>query len=353
LADGLEGARFGPKENRLSTIVEVASVAGVSLKSVSRVMNNGPNVSARLRARVEAAIKEVGYVPNAAARSLASSRTYAIGVQLYTHADAVNPSPNYPLKILEGAFSACRKRGYNLVMEQLDLTTPGQTVQDLERTIDGLILTPPSVDDGMLLDALEAQGLPYVRISPTLFPGRSPAVSMDDFKAGATVAQHLVSLGHRRLGLVGGPDLHRTAALRREGFLDTAAALSAQIVEVPGHFDFHSGVGAGLNLLSQAERPSAIFAVNDDSAVGVVAAANQLGLKIPADVSVVGFDDSWISQCVWPELTTIHQPIAEMARAAAELLIDHLNGVSARSLTLPYRLMVRGSTAPRLLGSRD
>jgi LacI family transcriptional regulator len=331
----------------LSTIVEVATVAGVSQKSVSRVMNNGPNVSDRLRARVEAAMKQVGYVPNAAARSLASSRTYAIGVQLYTHAEAVNPSPNYPLKILEGAFRACRKRGYHLVMEQLDLAAPGQAIQALERTVDGLILTPPSVDDASLLDALEAQGLPYARISPTLFPNRSPAVSMDDYRAGASVAQHLVSLGHRRLGLVGGPEPHRTAALRREGFLTTAATLSAEVVEASGHFDFHSGVGAGLDLLSRTERPTAVFAVNDDSAVGVVAAANQLGLKIPADVSVVGFDDSWISQCVWPELTTIHQPIAEMARAAADLLIDHLDGVGVRSVTLPYRLMVRGSTAPR------
>ena len=181
------------------------------------------------------------------------------------------------------------------------------------------------------------------------FVGRSKALSIDDSAAAAEIARHLWGLGHRRFGIVTGPAHHGAAGTRRAGFLEALAKLgsTAQVPESFGGFYFDVGIAAGRELLSLPERPTAIFAMNDDSAAGVMSAAAQMGLSVPGDVAVAGFDDSWIAQSVWPNLTTVYQPIEEMAFAAAELLIARTgNEEMPTHIELPYRLVLRQSTAP-------
>jgi LacI family transcriptional regulator len=326
------------------TISDVAVAAGVSMKSVSRVINREPNVSPRLAAKVEAAIASLGYVPDFAARSLAGGRSFTIGI-LYQ-----NPSPNYTMKLQTGAYRACRAQGYHLLIEHVATTRDDIADQLrgilLNARIDGFILTPPVSDCDAVLSVLEERGIPYVRVAPAGFPGRSPSVSIDDEAAAREIAEHLVGLGHRHVGIINGPPSHLAASARRKGLVDVLEAHDLPAPhEAYGGFEFMSGIRAGLELLSAPNRPTAIFAGNDDSAAGVMAAAAQLGLKVPDDLSVAGFDDSWIALSVWPALTTIHQPIAEIAETAANLLIDR-NGAmkTTGDVLLDFHLVIRGST---------
>lgn len=327
------------------TISDVAKAAGVSMKSVSRIINREPNVSEKLRDKVQIAIDALGYVPDMAARSLASSRAYTIGLLLD------NPSPHYTMKIQAGAYQACREHAFHLLIENIN--SGADDVADQMKAIlfntrvDGFVLTPPISESGAVMDVLEARGIRYVRIAPTTFPHRSPGFSMDDAAAAGELAAHLWALGHRRFGLVTGPPQHGAASMRREGFI---AALRAQgyvddVLEVYGGFQFERGIEAGRQLLSARQRPTAIFAMNDDSAAGVMSAAAQLGLRVPHDVSVAGFDDSWVAKSVWPYLTTIHQPISEMAYQATTLLIER-EGHEGRNgdHLLDYALIIRAST---------
>ncbi len=317
------------------------------MKSVSRVINREPNVSEKLRAKVQTAIAALGYVPELAARSLAGGRAFAIGI-LFD-----NPSPNYTMKIQAGAYQACREHGFHLIIENLhsartDVAEQAQAILTNTR-VDGFILTPPITENAAVMDVLEARSIPYVRIAPVSFPGRSPAFVMDDAAAAGELAAHLWEMGHRRFGVVNGPAEHGAAGTRRAGFLTMLAALGHQegAAEAFGGFLFETGIEAGHELLSGPNRPTAIFAANDDSAAGVISAAAQLGLRVPEDVSVAGFDDSWVAKSVWPYLTTIYQPISEMAHAAATLLIERAAEAQPNgSRWLDYQLVIRQSTAP-------
>jgi LacI family transcriptional regulator len=326
---------------------EVAAAAGVSMKSVSRVINREPNVTEKLRSKVQAAIDSLGYVPEHAARSLAGGRAFAIGLLLD------NPSPHYTMKIQAGAYQACREHGFHLLIENLDATRADIAAQAqailMNTRVDGFILTPPLTESAEVMDVLEARGIPYVRIAPVSFPGRSPSFAMDDAAAATELALHFWALGHRRFAVVNGRAEHGAARTRRAGFLEalTNLGLSDPVLEAYGGFDFQVGIEAGRDLLSASPRPTAIFAANDDSAAGVMSAAAQLGLRVPEDVSVAGFDDSWVAKSVWPYLTTVYQPISEMAHAAANLLIER--AVTTRSNgdhLLGYHIVVRESTAP-------
>jgi LacI family transcriptional regulator len=328
-----------------ATIVDVAKVAGVSWKTVSRVVNREPNVSEKVTERVRAAINQLGYVPDTAARSLAGTRAYTIGI-LFD-----NPSPNYTMKIQAGAYAACRANGYHLLIENLesDRGPVADQMQPMLRNarVDGFILTPPITDNAAVMDMLEANDIPYVRIAPVSFPGRSMSLSINDLAAATEIARHFWELGHHRFGIVGGPAEHGAAGTRRAGFLAELAALgnTNPVSESNGGFSFEGGIQAGRELLSLPEPPTAIFAMNDDSAAGVISAAAQMGLNVPRDVAVAGFDDSWIAQSVWPNLTTVYQPIAEMAQAAAEILIAR-NGSDGEnaSVELSYKIVLRDST---------
>ncbi len=326
-------------------MADVANAAGVSMKSVSRVVNREANVSEKLRVKIQKAIDALGYVPDPAARSLAGARTRTIAI-LFD-----NPSPYYTMKIQAGAYEACREHGFHLLIEHLDSAAVNVAKQMheilLNLRVDGFVLTPPITDNEEVLDILDATGIPYVRIAPVSFPHRSASFSIDDRAAAAEIAKHFWDLGHRRFGMVTGPIDHGASGTRKEGFL-SALDILGHVGEVPeayGGFQFDLAIDAGRLLLTSPDKPTAIFAMNDDSAAGVMAAAAQLGMRIPQDIAIAGFDDSWIAKSVWPYLTTIYQPISEMAHQAATLLIERDADKSPAGDCLhDYKLMVRAST---------
>lgn len=339
-----------PQLSGHATMSDVASRAGVSLKSVSRVVNREAHVSDKLRAKVEAAIRELNYVPDTAARSLAGARSFTIGVLLD------NPSPNYTMKVVAGAYRACTEQLHHLRIDNLDTTASEasqrrQIEQILRRgRCDGFVLTPPLVDNPLVLAVLDQSAMPYARLAPIRDPGRSDAVMIDDVAAGAAVADMFVARGHRRFGLVTGPETHSAALARRQGFVERVHQClpDAVISEAPGGFSFEGGIAAGRELLEARRHPTAIFATNDDSAAGVMVACNQLGLTVPDDVSLCGFDDSWVAKSVWPYLTTIYQPIEEMAYAATMMLLEQKpDGAGTQLRELAYRLVERDSVATR------
>ncbi len=332
------------------TISDVATAAGVSMKSVSRVINREPNVTEKLRERVQSAIDALGYVPDFAARSLAGGKAFTIGLLFHDYGDAFMPS-YYP-KLQSGAYGACRKNGYHLLVEtvQTDLPEFAALFEQALSTmrVDGFILPPPLADDRRTMEILERRKIPFARIAPSVDLERASYVAMDDEAAAREMARHLWNLGHRRIGFVMGMEEHPSAHSRRTGFMAALAELGCtDVIEAPGKFQFEIGIGAAKSLMQSPNPPTAIFAANDDSAAGIMAGLAQLGLKVPDDVSVAGFDDSWIAKSVWPYLTTIHQPIAEMAEAVAKMLIEQ-NGTPSVKLSklLDYHLVMRGSTAP-------
>lgn len=334
----------------VATMADVAAHAGVSLKTVSRVVNNEPHVSAKLRARVEAAIAALDYEPDLAARSLAGARSFTIGL-LFD-----NPSPNYTMKVQAGTYRLCREMKYHLRIDNLDSTSRAvPMVEQLNMIVrhgrvDGFVVTPPLCDNLMVLDFLESRQLRYSRIAPVVDPGRSPSVLIDDAAAGACVAEMFWTAGHRRFAIINGETSHGASAERRRGFVERLQSFNPDITvsEAYGGFDFERGRDAGRELMSARRHPTAIFAANDDSAVGAIVGCQELGFKVPEQVSVCGFDDSWIAKSVWPLLTTVHQPIEEMAYTAAKLLLDQTTGAAKKSqIHLGFELIARNSVAAR------
>jgi LacI family transcriptional regulator len=335
------------------TIIDVARRAGVSMKTVSRVMNAEPHVRPELRERVLAAASELRYRPKLSARSLAGARAYVVGVLLasdYLH----GPPYAYLLQAQLGALSACRTAGYHLLIEAVDLSAKdfGAEIEALANalTVDGLILMPPLCDDPRLLDALDREQIAYVRIAPATRPARSARVDVDDRRAARTMTEHLLELGHRRIGFVGGPAGHSASVRRLQGFREAMAEAGATVDESllkPGLFTFRSGQQAADVLLAAARPPTAIFASNDLMAFGVIARAHELGLRLPEALSVAGFDDTPAAAMTWPALTTMRQPVDRMTALAVEIIIARTSRLQTpRPRPLECELVVRGSTAP-------
>ena len=332
------------------TITEVALRAGVSMKTVSRVLNAEPHVREEVRERVLAAAKELRYRPKVSARSLAGARSYVVGYLLG------DPSVPYTAQAQLGALAACRRAGYHLLVEAVDLAAP-DLAAELEPlfatlSVDGILLTPPYCDNRAILDALDAARVPYARISPGVEPQRSPHVEADDRRAAHDMTDYLIGLGHRDIGFVAGHPEHGATRRRLDGYrqaLKQRGLPYREELAAPGDFTFASGYAAAERLLASERRPTAIFASNDDMALGVLAAAQERGLKVPAELSVAGFDDSPTAAMVWPRLTTVRQPIADMARAATEMLIaGAAKGARAEAPVqqlLHCELIVRASTA--------
>ncbi len=325
-----------------STIKEVSILAGVSVTTVSRVLNKEPYVKVQTRDRVEAAIAELAFRPSVAARALAGQKSFQIAL-LYD-----NPSPYYIYNIQSGARAHCVERGFRVVFQECDVTNPdiGAEIAGLldETHLDGVILSPPVSDSAAVIAELQRRGIAFVRIAPGADLSISPYVYMHDEVAAEEVTDHLVGLGHRLIGfIIGHPD-HVSSGQRLSGFRRALARHA--IPEEPqwviqGQFDFQSGYEAGRTMLRGARRPTAIFASNDDMAAGVLTAAHELGLAVPDDVAIAGFDDTDLARLVWPPLTTIRQPSRALAYAAAKMLID---ATETAGLRLEHELIVRGST---------
>lgn len=342
-------------QKRRPTIIDIAKRAEVSFKTVSRVLNNNPSVAAELRERVLKAAAELDYQPNLAARSLAGRRGYAIALlvdhsEFFRNDNANSYFAPYVVDLQAGALMACRELGYHFFVEPYDAsskTFPADLRAQLSKvTLDGVLLAPPSSDRTELLDALEEWNIPYVRIAPGTEITRAPSVNINEHDGAAEMARHLLALGHRRIGMVCGPESHISAGVRRVAF-QAALEGKAELVFQPGDFTFSAGVAAGQALLANRnDRPTAIFAANDFMAAGVVVAATQLGLQVPRDVSIAGFDDSAVAHFIWPPLTTVRQPIRAMASTAIEYLVALASerDLPPRQAELPISLVVREST---------
>lgn len=329
-----------------TTITDVAKQAGVSMKTVSRVLNNEPNVAKTTRERVMQAASDLNYSPNLAARGLASSKSYLIAL-LYD-----NPSPSYLSDLQKGAVEACRKHGYHLVLEPIrieEVESPGIEARLRRLSVDGVVIAPPLSDSSVLLTILTKLGLRHSVVAPETI-GDALTIFMDNSEAAFMMTQHLLDLGHRDIAFIQGPDSHSSSAQRLSGFesaISKAGLSLDRIKTIVGDYTVQSGVNAAKILLSHHnDRPSAIFAANDDMAAGVVTFAARQGIVVPDELSVCGFDDTPIAEILWPKLTTIAQPIQEMGRQAVEMLIDKSESKGSNTTTLEFELVVRASTGP-------
>ncbi|MBN2973256.1 LacI family DNA-binding transcriptional regulator [Roseomonas aeriglobus] len=332
-----------------ATVDDVARHAGVSPMTVSRVVNGMANVRAETRERVAAAIAALDYAPNLAARSLASAGDLRLGL-LYA-----NPSAAYLSAFLLGGLEhATAINAQLLVVPCADAEDIAQAASRLARAgVDGVILPAPLCDNIDVQALIADAALPAVAVASGAPLAAMAAVGIDDQAAARAMAAHLVAQGHRRIGFIAGNPDQTASARRFAGYREALAAADITLDDalvMPGLFTYRSGALAAERLLTRPERPSAIFACNDDMAAACVAVAHRLGLDVPRDLSVVGFDDTALATEIWPELTTIRQPIAEMARTAIDLLVAlirdrRVGRVDAvpEHRTLPFTLIRRGS----------
>jgi LacI family transcriptional regulator len=330
------------------TIHDVAKAAGVAIKTVSRVLNDEPNVRPETRARVLAATEMLRYQPSLSARSLAGKRSYLIGL-VYE-----NPSANYLVELQHGSMARCRQEKFRLFVHQCsgrgeELTRDVLGLVD-QTHVDGLVISPPLSESAHLLEALEQRKLPFVRIAPNDIQHDSPYVDMDDEGAAFEMTGHLIDMGHRRIGFIIGHPNHFASSLRLRGY--RAACEQHHIpfdsgLVKQGFFVFESGLEAARELLTMPNPPTAIFASNDDMAAGALLAAHELAIPVPQRLSVAGFDDTYIARVVWPRLTTVHQPSYDLAFSATDLLLQTLKHSTApKYARLPHKLIRRESTAP-------
>jgi len=333
--------------NSAPTICDVAKQAGVSIKTVSRVINLETNVSAATRARVNEAIKVLGYRPNLSARSLAGGRSYLIGL-IYD-----NPSASYISELQRGALQVCSGNGRHLLVVQVDCQSAdaATVVREAVRSVrmDGVIVSPPVCDHEGILEALDHLRVPYVRIAPDVQPQRSASVRLDDRAAASEMTQQLLRDGHRQIAFIRTRADHAAAAHRYEGWLDAlhaAKLIPAPAYIVDGNNTVASGMRATNGLLRLAQRPTAIFAGNDDMAVGALMAAYAHNVTVPDALSIVGFDDTPLATSVHPMLTTVQQPVAHMAMLAARHLLDSSSSAKSATQWVDYQLICRGSSGP-------
>ena len=305
-----------------NTINEIARLAGVSKKTVSRIINDSPLVREETREKVKALMLEVGYSPDPMARALAFRRSFLIGM-VYD-----NPNAEYIVNMQNGALDSLRGTGFELVVHPCD-SKHADYIEGVKRfaqqqKLHGVFLVPRVSEDQALVDMLKDIGCRYVRIAAISLDEPERMITSNDRQGAIEVANYLESLGHRHIGLVTGPRRYLSTRERSAGFLE---ALADRHLELPpehiveGGYTFESGVSCAEQLLALTPRPTAIFALNDEMAAGVYKAAYRLGLSVPEDLSVVGFDDSPIASRMWPSLTTVRLPIRDMGLQAAGMLL--------------------------------
>lgn len=327
------------------TIKEVSKLAGVSFKTVSRVLNNEKHVSEETRRRVEEVVARLNFRPSHAARTLAGRRSFQVAL-LYD-----NPSPYYVFHTQTGAQQRCTELGFRLLLQPVDSQSPDLVSNVLalidETHLDGLILSPPVTEATALLDELDRRRIAYVRIAPGIRKEAGLAVTMDDVAAAREITRHLIGLGHRAIGVIRGPESHVSTSDRLKGYraeLEAHGIAFDPELVVAGDYSFASGGEAARKLLQRNPRPTAIFAGNDDMAAAALAVAHEMDIAVPEALSIVGFDDSDLAKAVWPPLTTIRQPVRELAYAAADLMLS--GNAEAPQATLAHELVVRATTGP-------
>ena len=304
------------------TINDIASMAGVSKKTVSRVINRSPLLNRETRDKVEAIIRETGYVPNPQARALALGRNFLIGL-VYD-----NPNAQMILSMQRGILEALHGTEFELVIRPVDRGS-NQVMDDIRSFVSrqrlfGVVILPPMSENDALARMLDEEGCRYVRMGSAVLDDPEHMVASNDKEAVAEAVRYLIAQGHRRIGLIAGPHGFRSAQERREGF---ELALAEAGISLPrsliadGQYTFESGQSASESLFDLSPRPTAIFASNDEMAAGVLYAARLRGIAVPEELSIIGFDDTPLTTRVWPPLSTVRWPIVAMGRAAALKLI--------------------------------
>lgn len=331
---------------------DIADKAGVSMMTVSRVMNDDPKVGAKTRDRILAIAQDMQYRPNIAARHLASSKSYFIGI----FCDFANAS--YVNKFLVGALRKCRSSGYHVVIDEAtgDTEKALTALHDLLNVIDvdGLILLPPISDNRDVIAVLQQSKTPFVRISPNIRneadTSISPYICIDDFQAAFDITEALIKTGHRSIAhILGHPD-QDVSAMRYKGYCSALQKYGLELrteLVAQGLFTYKSGLDAAQKLLSLGQKPDAIFAANDEMAAAVISVAHMKHLDVPSNLSVVGFDDTELSTTVWPHISTISQPLEQMAEVAIDLIMNI--GKDTKSIATPrhvlnYAVQQRGSS---------
>ena len=330
------------------TIFDVAERAGVSIKTVSRVVNDEPNVRDATREKVLSVVRQLQYKPNAAARALSGRRSRSIGL-IYENAQEFN----YTSDVLNGTLGACEACGYSLLLCPLNMPSPDirERIRGFatQARVEGFVLPAPVGDVSEVTGLLQDMRIPFAAIAP-----RDPLpdeinVACKDEEATFSLTEYLIEQGHRSIGYIKGHPDHGASAKRFAGYRRAlhqhGLALDVALVR-QGFFDFDSGKACAAELLDLPQPPRAIVAGNDDMAAGVLFEARERGLSVPDQLSVAGFDDTRLASRLWPPLTTVRQPIMQMAETAARLLIDRLNGETANAPDEPFacEVVIRDST---------
>ncbi|AOT08582.1 LacI family DNA-binding transcriptional regulator [Pseudoalteromonas luteoviolacea] len=332
------------------TINSVAEYAGVSKKTVSRVLNNEPNVSPATREKVLKVFKELDYKPNPIARGLARNKSFIIGC-LYD-----NPSKSYITRVQSGALEACHKFNYNLLIHPCELRGEEliHNVDQLLTTsrLDGLVLTPPFSDSQELIDFLKTQNVPFARVASALEDDTSISVRSNDEQGAYELTEHLISLGHKDIAFIRGHRDHSATEKRFSGYQNALQNHGIEFKEslvAQGNFSYNSGADSAKQILDLEPMPTAVFASNDYMAAAVLKLATQRKIRVPEDLSIAGFDNAPIARHIWPGLTTIAQPVEEMTRQAVEQLILQISDPSAEvyQKVLEAKLITRESTAAK------
>jgi LacI family transcriptional regulator len=351
------GGRPRGRRRQAVTIKHVAADAGVSLQTVSRVINDGANITPVMKARVQASIDKLGYVPSIAAQRMSGSRSYlilALNDRDRTIADwRGRQGVDWVDQMLLGGMLKCAELGYRLMIELVD-THSDHVERELRGTIaalqpDGVILTPPHSDNQLITGLLAAQHIPFARIG-SVSPGPGIRMTMDDERAARLATDYLIELGHRRIGFISGSEEYALSQWRIEGWQNAMrdAGLETEGLLAKGDFSFASGERGARALLGRPQPATAIIASNDQMALATLEVARERGLAVPEDLSVISFDDTPTVRFTLPPLTAVDQPIAATASRAVELIIDLQRGTQLPSepIVIPAALVPRQSTGP-------
>lgn len=331
------------------TLYDVAERAKVSGMTVSRVINGNAHVSDKTREKVMQAIDELGYTVNVAARA-ARVGTLRVGL-LYS-----NPSAAFLSALVVGAMGQCNRSGAELILEHCeDSKSQRKAIERLiAKGADGILVPPPLCDSRSALKHLKEIGMPTVAVATAKPSPQAAAVRIDDYDGARCMTQYLLAAGHKDIAFIKGDPEHTPAQLRYQAFIDTMREAGLVVPAdriAQGMFTYRSGLVAARELLSQSVRPTAIFASNDDMAAAAIAVAHGMHLQVPEDIAIAGFDDTPVAVTVWPELTTIHQPIGDMGQAAVALVVEMIRErrgghvVVTKHQLMPFTLEIRESTS--------
>lgn len=328
----------------MTTIIDVAKKAGVSFKTVSRVLNGESHVRPQTKEKVLKAAGALNYRVNSAARQLRSKTPHLVALFLN------NPSRSYAQDVQIGVMAGCQEAGFTLVVEDPEQSGTLERLANEDGLL-GFVLCPPQSDDPDILSRLSAAGVPFVRIGTEQAVEGSDQVGIDDRQAAFDMTHYLIGLGHRRIGFIRGPQHNEASRRRYAGYCDAVvdAGLTLDPAMVAqGDYTYAAGQALTEAWLGQTQPPTAIFASNDDMAAGALAAAYKHNIRVPERLSVVGFDDSPVARVIYPALTTIHQATRHMSQQAVALLDQKRRQMTEDDVIvkLPHELIVRDSSGP-------